>query len=260
MADRTQLELVVMNLAINARDAMPEGGEVMIETDRRTVTTPSRQYEAPGRGDYVVVSVIDAGTGMTPEVLAQIWEPFFTTKASGVGSGLGLPQVLGVAKQLGGGVAVDTFVGRGTTVRVFLPVAEPAQAAAEPEPGPEVDLTGARVLLVDDDDDVRRVAGELLRDIGCEPEEADGGPAALARIDAGVEPDVVVMDYAMPGMTGVEAARRLAETRPKLPVLLISGYMDAEALERTWTGPVLAKPFSKEQLARRLAEVLRAAA
>jgi signal transduction histidine kinase/ActR/RegA family two-component response regulator len=256
MADRTQLELVVMNLAINARDAMPEGGEVMIETDRRRVAKPSPQMEAPGPGEYVVVAVIDAGTGMTPEVLAQIWEPFFTTKPAGAGSGLGLSQVLGVVKQLGGGLEVDTAPGRGTTVRVFLPVAAPAEAAPVAAPSEAVDLTGVKVLLVDDDADVRRVTGDLLRELGCQPDEVADGRAALARLGSGSVPDVVVMDYAMPGMTGVECARRIAETRPDLPVLLISGFIDTNGLERTWTGPVLAKPFDRDTLAQRLAAAL----
>jgi CheY-like chemotaxis protein len=261
MADRTQLELVVMNLAINARDAMPEGGEVLIETGRRTVTKPSDAVEAPPPGDYVVVSVVDRGTGMAPEVLAHIWEPFFTTKPLGAGSGLGLPQVLGVAKQLGGGVEVQTRLGEGARVSVFLPVAAapvPTSPEAEAPAPPQADLAGVRVLVVDDDPEVRQVTGALLRDLGCEAEDAPDGPAALARLAAGPAPDVVVMDYAMPGMTGVEAARRMAEAGVASPVVLASGYMDAEGLARSWTGPVLTKPFSKETLTARLLAALRA--
>ncbi|NEX91669.1 ATP-binding protein [Caulobacter sp. 17J65-9] len=260
MADRTQLELVVLNLAINARDAMPEGGEVLIETARERVSGPDPRLEAPAPGDYVRITVADTGSGMTPEVLARIWEPFFTTKPVGAGSGLGLPQVLGVVKQLGGGIRVDTAPGCGARFHVYLPVAAPAEKAhPEPVEAAPVDFAGLKVLLVDDDRDVRSATADLLRDLGSEPEEAVDAADALARLDAGAEPRLVIMDHAMPGLTGAEAAQRIRVSHPALPVLLISGYMDAEAVARTWAGPVLAKPFDKQQLAARIAAALQAA-
>ena len=262
-ADRHQLELAIMNLALNARDAMPAGGEVILETGRATVAELASGPEAPPAGDFGVLGVRDTGVGMPPDVAAQIWEPFFSTKKQGAGSGLGLAQVLGVVQQLGGGATVQTEPGRGTCVQLYLPsaapAAEPAAAettAAAPAVTSEGVLQGCKIMLVDDDPDVRKVTADLLRDLGCETEELPNGAEALARLDAGARPDVLITDYAMPGMTGAEVARRSQERRSDLPVLLISGYLDMEALTRTWNGPVLAKPFSKEALAKRLIEAL----
>jgi nitrogen-specific signal transduction histidine kinase len=264
-ADREQLEMVIMNLALNARDAMPEGGEVTLQTWSATITQPGGGPEAPPPGDYGVLCVCDTGIGMTPEVLAQIWEPFFSTKALGAGSGLGLAQVLGAVQQLGGGVTVQSEPGRGASVQVHLPraaapVAAPAPretAAATPAEAREGVLSGRKIMLVDDDAGVRAVTADLLRDLGCSCEELASGVDALARLDGGARPDALIIDYAMPVMTGAEAARLSGERHPSLPVLLISGYLDAEALEQTWNGPVLAKPFSKAALAARLAQALR---
>jgi signal transduction histidine kinase/DNA-binding NarL/FixJ family response regulator len=253
-ADRQQLQEAMMNLASNARDAMAdEGGEVTIATGRATVQEQT-SLQAPPPGDYSVLSVRDTGPGMTPEIAALMWEPFAGDKGQGVGSGLGLPQVLGMAQQLGGGVGVETG-GRGTCVSVYLPPAETAAPAAGVAKPASVDLADCKVLLVDDDADVRRMTAAVLTAIGCRPEEASSGPDALAHLEKNA-PDIVVTDYAMPGMTGAELARRLATLRPDLPVLMISGYMDAEALERSWSGPLLTKPFDRQALARRLSETL----
>jgi signal transduction histidine kinase len=257
MADRTQLELALDNLLVNARDAMPGGGEVVIEAGYEIVTGPAPDPEAPRPGSYAVLSVRDAGVGMTPEVRGRIFEPFFTTKARGAGTGLGLPQVLGVAQQLGGGVTVETAPGRGACVRLYLPRAEPPHAPTARSSVPEVaELAGRKVMLVDDDDEVRAVTAELMRDMGCEAEDLSDGAAAQMRLEAGARPDLLVTDYAMPGMTGAELAHWCARTRPYLPVLLISGYLDVEALEQTWKGLVLTKPFSREALAASLARAL----
>ncbi|NEX91758.1 ATP-binding protein [Caulobacter sp. 17J65-9] len=262
LGDHSQLELVVLNLALNARDAMPQGGTIEIEIGGARVETAPETPEAPPAGDYVTLSVADAGTGMAPDVLAQMWEPFFTTKGPSAGSGLGLSQVLGVIKQLGGGARVETAPGNGTRVTIYVPVAAPAEAEA-PEPAADLrpaDLRGVRVLLVDDDAEVRRTTAALLTDLGCTPEPVDSGPAALARLAEGDLPQLVVMDYAMPGMTGSEAARRIAERWPSLPILLVTGYMEGEALEHAWHGPVLGKPFTEAQLAKQVAELLRSRA
>jgi signal transduction histidine kinase/ActR/RegA family two-component response regulator len=264
LADREQLEMVIMNLALNARDAMPEGGEVTLASGRATVAAQLGGAEAPPSGDFGVLTVCDTGVGMEPEVLAQIWEPFFSTKPHGAGSGLGLSQVLGVVQQLGGGATVETEPGRGTCFQVYLPYAEPAATLARVETiavspaavAKDDVLKGRRVMLVDDDAGVRTVVAELLRDLGCEVEGLPDGAQALARLEAGDRPDVLVTDYAMPGMTGAEAARRSRERCPDLPVLLISGYLDAEALKRSWNGAVLTKPFSKEALAAHLTRAL----
>jgi signal transduction histidine kinase len=255
-ADRSQLQEAIMNLASNARDAMSEsGGEVVIATGRETVAGAATSAIAPPPGEYAVLTVRDSGAGMTPEVAAQMWEPFFSTKGRGAGSGLGLSHVLGIARQLGGGVAVETAPGRGTCVSVYLPLAEPAAPSAEAAFPAIADLAGRKVLLVDDDAGVRRMTAALLTDLGCIAEEANCGGDALDRLEKSA-PDVVITDYAMPGMTGAELGRRLATLRPKLPVLMISGYMDAEALERSWTGRVLAKPFDRQELAARLGQIL----
>jgi signal transduction histidine kinase len=261
-ADRSQLQEAIMNLASNARDAMSEsgGGEVVIATGRVTVADRAASPVGPPPGEYAVLSVRDSGAGMTPEVAAKMWEPFFSTKGRGVGSGLGLSLVLGMARQLGGGVAVETAPGRGACVSVYLPLAEPAAPSTKAAPAPAVaDLTGRKVLLVDDDAGVRRMTAALLADLGCISEEAKCAGDALDRLEKST-PDVVITDYAMPGMTGAELGRRLATLHPELPVLMISGYMDAEALERSWTGRVLAKPFDRRELAARLAQVLADAA
>jgi signal transduction histidine kinase/ActR/RegA family two-component response regulator len=253
-ADRTQLELIILNLAINARDAM-ERGSVRIETSRERIEAPPARPEHPSPGEYVVVAVSDTGTGMAPEVLARAFDPFFTTKLAGKGSGLGLPQALGIVKQLGGGMRIDSVVGRGTTVQVFLPLA--TASAAPSQPTDEVELAsvrGLKVLLVDDDADVRTATAALLRDLGCEVAEADGGAALLESPASLREVDVALLDYAMPGMTGIELARHLAQARPELPIVLMSGYMWAAELGRAWPAPVLQKPFSKEVLAQRLIE------
>jgi CheY-like chemotaxis protein len=202
----------------------------------------------------VAVSVADTGTGMSPEVRARIFEPFFTTKPPGQGTGLGLSQVLGILKQLGGGIDVDTVEGRGTTMVMYLPRSsalgerrvEPVAAAAE-------DLTGINVLLVDDDNDVRAVAAAMLRDRQATVLEAEDGGAALELLVGDVVVDLALVDFAMPGLSGVETAAVIAEVRPDLPVLLMSGYADVESLQAIWSGPLLAKPFSSAMLLRHVA-------
>ncbi|MBS0295465.1 MAG: response regulator [Proteobacteria bacterium] len=256
-ADRTQLELVILNLAINARDAMPRGGLLRIETDAMTVAEASRPSDPPP-GRHVRISVIDEGAGMAPEVLARVFEPFFTTKGPGAGSGLGLSQALGVLQQLGGGLVMDSAQGRGTAARIFLPVAEAAAApiAADAHATGENRLKGAKVLLVDDDPQVRGVAASLLRDAGAKVSEADGGPAALDIARQGEAFDLVLADYAMPGMNGAELATALAQLRPSTPILLMTGFADTAALSAAWRGPVLQKPFGAAELAAATAGVL----
>jgi CheY-like chemotaxis protein len=218
---------------------------------------PAREApEAPPSGDYVVVAVSDQGEGMTPEVLARAFEPFFTTKPLGKGSGLGLSQVLGLAKQLGGGVDVETAPGAGSTFRVYLPRAHTAeQPASEPEREPDITaLKDLTLLLVDDDPAVRTVAASMLHDLGCHVTEARDGEEAIAELRRA--PDhtaVVLIDFAMPGLNGGETAAALRAVRPGLPIVLMSGYADLDALADAWSGPILRKPFSRAELARELA-------
>lgn len=253
-ADRTQLELVIMNLVINARDAMPDGGTVRIVTGMKTVRNAAASVESPAPGHYVVLSISDTGVGMTAEVRERVFEPFFTTKAFGQGSGLGLPQVLGVVQQLGGGIEIHSQPGVGTTVCVYLkPSLEGAKAdKASAAQGSPAHLTGLHVLLVDDDRDVRDATAALLRDLGCVVTPVAGAPQALQQIRRGARFDVALFDYAMPGMNGRQLAEALQQQAPQLPRVMMSGYVDNPQLQLDQTR-VLQKPFTRQQLARALA-------
>ncbi len=256
LADRTQLELVILNLAINARDAMPLGGTILIRTENVRTDHPTAIADPPD-GEHVLLSVSDNGTGMSPETLARVFEPFFTTKPPGKGSGLGLSQVLGIAQQLGGGVRIRSGEGRGTTVEVFVPRGIAAEAPETPDDAvaaAPVPLDGRRILLVDDDGDVRVAARSTLTLLGCTVIEACCGREAIDLVAAhGDDIDAIVMDYAMPEMTGVEAAERIRAMRPVLPILLVTGYADPDWLrDAAKQFPILAKPFRSGQLAARL--------
>lgn len=230
MVDTTQIELVVLNLAINARDAMPRGGTVTVEVANATVGAPKRIGE-PRAGEYVAITVRDIGTGMTPEVMARAFEPFFTTKEPGAGSGLGLSQVYGTAQQSGGGVRIDSAPGMGTSVTVYLPrtfqVAEPPPPPSAPAPA---STARAVLLVVDDDAAVRSTTVAVLRDLGYGVREAGSGAEALdlLRRDAGI--DLLLTDVVMPGMNGAELARLAAGVRPQLAILFMSGYADPESI------------------------------
>ncbi|HYF22954.1 MAG TPA: response regulator [Caulobacteraceae bacterium] len=254
MIDPTQIELVILNLAINARDAMTVGGALTVETANVTLGEPRRPEEPPA-GDYVMVAVSDTGSGMSEEVLGKAFEPFFTTKEVGKGSGLGLSQVFGLAKQSGGGVRIDTREGEGTSVKVYLPrAAEGAvgdkaagvrAAAADPH--------GAVVLLVDDDSAVREVTAGILGDLGYAVIEAGSGGAALEALEGEAEVDLVLLDFAMPGMNGAEVAREVKARRPHLPILFATGYADAAALTEAEDERIVHKPFVEDELALKLA-------
>ena len=256
--DPTQVELVVLNLAINARDAMPAGGQVTIGTANASLGAPSLPGDPPA-GEYVVLSVRDTGTGMTPEVRARAFEPFFTTKGPGRGSGLGLSQVHGFAHQSGGGVTIGSRPGEGTLVRVFLPrTAEAVAPPADPVRADAPPTGAALILLVDDEAEVRAVAAQMLRDRGHRVLEAAGGPEALVLLAA--EPDIrlAVLDYAMPGMNGLELCWRIRIRRPALPVLFVTGYSDMAALVDEPASDVLRKPFMAAELEGRVAALVRA--
>jgi signal transduction histidine kinase len=242
MADATQLELAVMNLAVNARDAMPGGGRLTIRT--RLVSREGDAVLPAGR--YVELQVIDTGEGMPVNIVHRAFDPFFTTKAVGKGTGLGLAQVYGVARQAGGDARISSTPGGGTTVTLLFLAAgaatavEPANAEFKPAP---VQGT-ATVLLVDDDDAVRRVIRGGLETRGFKVLEADSGEAAL-RLAAAETPQIAVIDYAMPGMDGAETSEQLRRLLPKLPIILASGHADTAAVERVLGGAatVMRKPF-----------------
>jgi signal transduction histidine kinase/ActR/RegA family two-component response regulator len=250
IADPDQIELVVLNLAINARDAMNGRGTVTIETCNATVG-PSEKPEEPTAGSYVMIGVSDTGSGMTKEVLAKAFEPFFTTKEVGKGSGLGLSQVLGFAKQSGGGIRIETRVGEGTSIKVYLPRA--AEKSVSEDSGSIADATrversGAVILLVDDDNAVREVTASILEEIGYVVLKVGSGGAALDLLDQHTKIDLVLLDFAMPGMSGVELARQIQEKFPTLPILFVTGYANKTALEDVGEERIIKKPFVDDEL------------
>ncbi|MDO9707558.1 hybrid sensor histidine kinase/response regulator [Paracraurococcus lichenis] len=260
-ADAAQLESAILNLAINARDALPRGGTVRLETRQVELDTAhlaGNPDAAPG--PFVAIALADEGTGMPPEVRERAFEPFFTTKPVGQGTGLGLSQVFGFVRQLGGHVAIESNPGCGTTVRLFLPVATPA-ADARPEPaGPGwTEATpghpGATVLVAEDDARLRAVAVEMLEEGGFRVLAAGDGPEALALLRRGEPVDVLFSDIVMPGgMNGMELAEAARRLRAGLPVLLATGYAGAAGLDAAGF-EVLAKPYERAALLRRLAEL-----
>ena len=258
LIDPTQIELVILNLAINARDAMEVGGTLTVQTANVELGAPDRP-EAPPAGEYVMVSVADTGSGMPDEVLAKAFEPFFTTKEVGKGSGLGLSQVFGLAKQSGGGVSIDTRIGEGTVVKVYLPrsramLESDDEVAASVPPRSRGD---AVVLVVDDDGGVREITAAMLHELGYGVVEASSGPAALHVLDAGAQVDLLLLDFAMPGMNGVEVARVVRERWPATPILFATGYADTAVLSEATEDEIVQKPFGEMELAAKVNRLLR---
>ncbi len=230
--DPYQLETAILNLAINARDAMPGGGTLTLATANRAVGAHAASSLAANAGDYVVVSVTDTGIGMKPEVASRVFEPFFTTKEVGKGTGLGLSQVYGFAKQSEGFVTIESAEGRGTTVSVHLPRTDRAQAAGQ-APVADAPIQEGRgvVLVVDDDLAVRTTTSGMLRELGYEVLEAETARAALAVVQSEPRIDLVFSDVVMPeGMSGIDLALDLSSRRPSLPVLLTSGFTAQHAM------------------------------
>ncbi|HUO21169.1 MAG TPA: response regulator [Caulobacteraceae bacterium] len=256
MTDRNQAELALLNLVINARDAMPGGGRVVVKTERVTVEAAEPDL-APG--DYMKLSVIDSGVGMAPEVVARAFDPFFTTKPVGQGTGLGLSQVYGFARHTGGIARIASTPGTGSIVSILIPiVTSPVRRAAPLKAGQPVSAVAAgRVLVVDDDDSVRGVAVEALRSMGVDVLEASSGAQALG-FDDSEPPDLALLDFAMPGMNGADLARRLRERWPELKILFVTGYADMQQLDGN-LGPqahILRKPYRFEDLQAALTEAL----
>jgi signal transduction histidine kinase len=260
MIDPTQIELVILNLAINARDAMEVGGGLVVETGNATLGPPQRPEEPPP-GEYVMICVSDNGSGMTQEVRDRVFEPFFTTKEVGKGSGLGLSQVFGLAKQSGGGVRIQTAPDKGTSVSVFLPRALSAplhEILVEPI-GHDQSLKDIKVLVVDDDSAVREVTAGILADLGYGVVEAGSGGAALDLLDREDGIDLLLLDFAMPGMNGAELAREARARRPDVPILFVTGYADTAALGEAGEDGILRKPYLEGELAEKLRSALRPA-
>jgi PAS domain S-box-containing protein len=252
LVDPTQIELIILNLAINARDAMPDGGTLTVATANVSRRAPERPEEPPA-GDYVAVSVTDTGTGMSDDVLARAFEPFFTTKEVGKGSGLGLAQVFGFAKQSGGGVRIDTAPGRGTTVSVFLPRGAPVEAPVAVQAAVVTpDVSGRTILVLDDEDAVRTITADTLREAGCRVIEAADGQSALDALTQLEAVDAVVADFAMPKMNGAQFRVLAQRQRPGLPILFVTGYADLNAIRDVPDERVIRKPFTREELVSRL--------
>ena len=244
MVDRVQLEVALLNLAVNARDAMPEGGRLMVSTRRE------------GKG--VALSVADSGVGIPEDVVARIFDPFFTTKAPGAGTGLGLTQVYSFAKHSGGAVAASSKPGKGTTISLKLPGTD-VRVADPPPPADQSEgrLSGRRVLLVDDDVQVRSLTAAYLQDQGADVAQAGSAADGLARLDGGGRWDVVVSDIAMPGeMNGLAMAKAVRSKWPKLPIVLVSGYSASIGEAGDFGLPVLWKPYELAELAAAIGKVL----
>jgi two-component system cell cycle sensor histidine kinase/response regulator CckA len=262
-ADQGQLEQVIINLAVNARDAMDEGGRLEIRTSNVTLDREKKhKAEVVPPGDYVRIEVADAGCGIPPENLDRIFDPFFSTKEIGAGTGLGLSTVYGIVKQSGGFIFVDSEVGRGTTFSIYFPLhSVSAAAAAESESKDSRDLTGAgRILLVEDEDGVRAFGARVLRSKGYDVLEARSGESALEVLaEEGANIDLIVTDVVMPRVDGPTLVREVRKTRPDLKVIFISGYTEDAFRQKLGEDSdihFLPKPFSLKQLAAKVKEVL----
>jgi CheY-like chemotaxis protein len=258
MVDPSQVEAAILNLCLNARDAMPDGGRLTIRTTNVMVE--------PGRGDpgtdelapggYIQVCISDTGVGMAPEIKARAFDPFFTTKGPGAGSGLGLSQVYGLARQSGGGVSIDSAPNKGTRVTLFLPRAATVDDI-DSAPGEELmelplpSMQNELILVVDDDNAVRQVTVEMARDLGCEVAQASGGDQALALMaKLSPSPKIILLDYAMPGMNGLQLARALRDRGVTAPIALVTGYAELSEVDvgAGQLAGLLRKPFTIREL------------
>jgi PAS domain S-box-containing protein len=259
LADIAQFETALINLAVNSRDAMDGEGEISIDVSRAT-TIPASATSERRNGDFIAISVTDTGTGIAPDQIAVIFEPFYTTKEVGKGTGLGLSQAVGFAKQSGGEIVVISAPGKGSTFTIYLPQAE--MPAAESATAPDyLDLTpsgrGHRILLVEDNKNVGKVSNELLQDLGYATEWADNARAALELLAENQRGfDLVFSDVIMPGMNGVELATIIRKQYPHLPVVLTSGYSSALAESAHHGFELIQKPYSVEALSRALRKAI----
>jgi len=251
-ADETQLELALMNLVINARDAMPDGGTITVSGANREIRFEDELGLAPG--DYVVLSVKDDGSGIPPEILEQVMEPFFTTKDVGKGTGLGLSMVYGFAQQSGGTMRIDSVVGKGTDVEIWLPRApEGTETKTDNDEGKAASLEfkkSLRILVADDHEGVRATTAALLQDLGHQIVEAEDGPSLLCLLEAAPNDfDLIISDYAMPLVSGTDVINRARILCPDVPCIIITGYAETTSIARRPADvQVLAKPFTLQQL------------
>jgi PAS domain S-box-containing protein len=262
LVDPNQLENAVLNLCINARDAMPDGGKLTIETANRWLDERAARIQDLPVGQYVSVCVTDTGTGMTPEVAAKAFDPFFTTKPLGEGTGLGLSMIYGFARQSGGQVRIYTELGQGTTMCLYLPrydgeaVDDEEMLVAAPEPGGD----GEVVLVIDDEPTIRMLISEVLAESGYAVIEAPDGPAGLRVLESNAKIDLLITDVGLPGgMNGRQIADAARVYRPDLKVLFITGYAENALIGRGRLEPgmyVLTKPFQMDVIASRIREII----
>ncbi|MFK3891318.1 PAS domain S-box protein [Sphingomonas sp. NPDC079357] len=251
-ADANQLEMALLNLGVNARDAMPRGGTLRISATRDSVHADRGMLR---RGHYVRLSVADTGAGMDEATLKRAIEPFFSTKGIGKGTGLGLSMAHGLAGQLGGALTISSHEGLGTNVELWLPITARASGTVDPVTiALPAGVARGRVLLVDDEDAVRASTADMLAELGYQVVEAASGEAGLALVAQGVSPDLLITDHLMAGMSGVELVSAVRATLPDLPVLIVSGYADAEGISQEL--PRLTKPFKSAELAAGLSRIL----
>jgi CheY-like chemotaxis protein len=261
LADSSQVEQAVMNLVVNARDAMSGGGDLKLFTRAVTITSGEvGRYTEARPGKYIAVGVSDTGSGIAPEFLPRIFEPFFTTKEAGKGTGLGLATVYGITQQLGGFVDVISTVEQGSTFTLFLPVVDDDVARTMKAAAEACTRGDERVMLVEDQDEVRAVARRILITSGYRVVEARNGADALALLhDLNFDVDLVLTDAVMPRMGGAELVRALRLKEPDLPVVMVSGYTDRELVTygaRELNVPFLPKPFRADDLLRTVRKTL----
>ena len=261
VADANQLESAILNLAINARDAMPDGGVLTIETKLATIAPDTAAHDDIAPGRYIVISVTDTGVGMTPEILEKAYDPFFTTKPIGQGTGLGLSMVYGFAGQSSGKVRIHSTPGVGTTVALYLPAAEVAAEAEAATPGRVAEGAGQTVLLVEDDPAVRLLVREVLEELSYVAIEAEKAEDAISILSSGTAIDLMISDVGLPGMNGRQLADIAREHRAALPILFVTGYAENAAIRAGFLGTGMAmitKPFAIDTLAAKIAEMINA--
>jgi len=261
-ADPSQLENVILNLSVNARDAMPDGGRLTIETSNAHMDEAYALEEGTQAGQYVLIAVTDSGTGMTPEVIAKAFDPFFTTKGVGKGTGLGLSQVFGFVRQSGGHVKIYSEVGHGTTIKIYLPRYfgdAPAELRRRAKSAVIQGSADEVILVVEDEERLRNFTVEALREFGYTVVHAQDGAEALAMIEAGQSATLLFTDSVMPGITGRQLADAAAEKIPGLKVLYTTGYTRNAVVHNGTLDPgtnFLAKPFGLQEMGAKVREVL----
>ncbi len=261
VADDNQLESAILNLAINARDAMPRGGRLTIAA--RNVQLSAERLAKSDRaepGDYVELSVADSGVGMSADTLSKVFDPFFTTKPLGQGTGLGLSMIYGFVQQSRGHVEIESREGAGTTIRLYLPRYHGDVVEAEADQGDAAHVgAGETVLVVEDDPSVRLLVVQVLEELGYRAIETEGGRDATPILQSSRQIDLMISDVGLPGMNGRQLAEIARESRPRLPILFMTGYAEQAADQAAFLAEgmeIITKPFAIDHLARRIGAVL----